>query len=286
LPVIGRLAVMNNNEINLFDAALSCLLIKQPEDKIQAVRELNENWLSDRQCLSISDLHIADAQLIAIPGRPDRPKLVDPREVPKRGFNSESARIKLVHAITHIEFNAINLALDAVYRFRGMPKQYYTDWLNIAVEEALHFSLLENYLKSKGSFYGACDSHNGLWEMAVKTDHDVLVRMALVPRVLEARGLDVTPGMIKKFESIGESELVDVMNIIQRDEIGHVERGNYWFNNLCQQRSISPSETFHQLLDEYMEESMFDSLNQEARIAAGFSKQELIELAARNRHTI
>ena len=189
-----------------------------------------------------------------------------------------------MHAITHIEFNAINLALDAVYRFRAMPQQYYTDWLNIAVEEALHFSLLEEYLQSKKSFYGAYDSHNGLWEMAVKTDHDVLVRMALVPRVLEARGLDVTPGMIEKFKNTEEFELVDIMNIIQRDEIGHVERGNYWFNKLCQQRSLSPSETFHQLLDEYMEESMFDSLNEEARLKAGFSKQDLIDLAARNKH--
>lgn len=285
MSVIARLVRMINDEINLFTAALDCLLIKQPQDKIQAIRELNEKWLSDQYSVSISDLHIAEAKRIATPGRPEHPKLVDPRAVPKRGFNSEIARVKLMHAITHIEFNAINLALDAVYRFRGMPKQYYTDWLNIAVEEALHFSLLEDYLKSKDSFYGAYDSHNGLWEMAVKTDHDVMVRMALVPRVLEARGLDVTPGMIAKFQNIGETELVDILNIIQRDEIGHVERGNYWFNELCRQRSFSSSETFHKLLDEYMEESMFDSLNQEARLQAGFSKQELIDLAARNRHT-
>ena len=276
---------MDNLNINLFDAALRCLLVKQPKDKIKAVRELNERWLSGCSSLGISDIHVADTQRIETPGRPECPNLVDPRDVPKRGFNSEAARVKLIHAITHIEFNAINLALDAVYRFRGMPKQYYTDWLNIAVEEALHFSLLEEYLQSKNSFYGAYDSHNGLWEMAVKTDHDVLVRMALVPRVLEARGLDVTPGMIKKFGGKGEFELVEIMNIIQRDEIGHVERGNYWFNELCRQRSLPANETFHQLLDEYMEESMFDSLNQEARLAAGFSKQELVELAARNRHT-
>ena len=266
---------------NLFDATLDCLLLNEPNEKIQAVRDLNEQWLSGRLNLSSSNL----VNRIDRPGRPERPKLVDPREVPKRGFNSEAARLKLVHAITHIEFNAINLALDAVYRFRHMPEQHYNDWLNIAVEEALHFSLLEQYLKSKNSFYGAHDSHNGLWEMAVKTDHDVMIRMALVPRVLEARGLDVTPAMIVKFQNINEKELVDILSIIQRDEIGHVERGNYWFNELCRQRSISPSETFHQLLDQYMEESLFDSLNEEARIAAGFTKQELVELAARNRHT-
>lgn len=272
---------MDIENTNLFDAVLDCLLLNEPHEKIKAVRDLNEQWLAGQLDLTSPK----EVKRIAIPGRPEQPKLVNPRDVPKRGFNSEAARIKLVHAITHIEFNAINLALDAVYRFRGMPEQYYADWLNIAVEEALHFSLLEEYLKSRNSFYGAFDSHNGLWEMAVKTDHDVMIRMALVPRVLEARGLDVTPGMITKFQSIAETELVDALNIIQRDEIGHVERGNYWFNELCRQRSISPSETFHRLLDEYMEESMFDSLNQEARIAAGFSKQELVELAARNRHT-
>ena len=272
---------MDNKIISLFDATLACLLQSEPKDKIESVHDLNEQWLSGQLSLTSSN----KVQRITTPGRPELPKLVNPRKVPKRGFNSEIARVKLVHAITHIEFNAINLALDAVYRFRDMPEQYYTDWLNIAVEEALHFSLLEGYLKSKNSFYGAYDSHNGLWEMAVKTDHDVLVRMALVPRVLEARGLDVTPGMIIKFQNIGETELVDILNVIQDDEIGHVERGNYWFNELCRQRSLSSSETFHQLLDEYMEESMFDSLNQEARMAAGFSRQELVELAARNRHT-
>lgn len=267
---------------SLFDLALSCLEEKSVDKKISAVRDLNERWLSGQLELKSSN----QIKRVPVPGRPDQPRLVHPRDVPKRGFNSEVARIKLVHAITHIEFNAINLALDAVYRFRDMPEQYYTDWLNIAVEEALHFSLLEKYLHSRGSFYGAYDSHNGLWEMAVKTDHDVMVRMALVPRVLEARGLDVTPGMIKKFSGVDECELVDILNIIQRDEIGHVERGNYWFNTLCQQRALSPSETFHQLLDEYMEESLFGALNEEARMAAGFSKQELIELAARNKHLI
>ncbi|MDH5710145.1 MAG: ferritin-like domain-containing protein [Gammaproteobacteria bacterium] len=276
---------MTSESIYVFSAALNCLLLSDPQEKIKAVRELNNRWLATSDSVRLPDESVSDALRIAVPGRPGLPRLVNPREVPRRGFNSESARLKLVHAITHIEFNAINLALDAVYRFRGLPRQFYTDWLNIAVEEVLHFSLLEDYLKSRGSYYGAYDSHNGLWEMAVKTDHDVLVRMALVPRVLEARGLDVTPGMISKFEHIGETDVVDILNIIQRDEIGHVERGNYWFKELCRQRSLDPRLTFHKLLDEYMEESIFDSLNQEIRIRAGFSKQELIDLASRNRHT-
>ncbi len=271
---------MSDINNSLFDAAFDCLVLNEPHEKIRAVRDLNALWLSDKLNLS----SCIAGKRIAIPGRPELPKLVDPREVPKRGFNSEIARVKLVHAITHIEFNAINLALDAVYRFRDMPAQYYTDWLNIAVEEALHFSLLEEYLHSKQSFYGAYDSHDGLWEMAVKTDHDVMVRMALVPRVLEARGLDVTPAMIVKLQKVGDLTLVDILNIIQRDEIGHVARGSHWFNELCRQRAISPNETFHQLLDEFMAESRFDSMNEEARLKAGFSKKELHELAARNKY--
>ena len=274
--------VLDSQPEELRQAALFWLAEPVVAHKLNGVARLAQAWSIGSVRL---DAHAVLSPQSPLPGQPAKPEQVMPRLVKRRSMMTTEGRAILIHALAHIEFNAINLALDAVYRFRDMPEQYYTDWLNIAVEEALHFSLLEGYLKSKNSFYGAYDSHNGLWEMAVKTDDDVMVRMALVPRVLEARGLDVTPGMIAKFQYLGETELVDILNIIQRDEIGHVERGNYWFNELCRQRSFSSSETFHKLLDEYMEESMFDSLNQEARLQAGFSKQELIDLAARNRHT-
>jgi uncharacterized ferritin-like protein (DUF455 family) len=216
-----------------------------------------------------------DPVQIDIPGKPDKPELVDPRKVPRRGFNSEMGRIRLVHAIAHIEFNAINLALDAVYRFREMPEQYYSDWLRVAAEEACHFTLLNNYLESKGATYGDYAAHNGLWEMAIKTDHDVLVRMALVPRVLEARGLDVTPGMIHKLELVGEIELVKILKIIHHEEIGHVKIGSHWFNAICDQRDLSSDETFSLLLDEYMKDAVFGAFDEDVRIQAGFSRQEL-----------
>lgn len=229
-----------DNKNSLFDRVYDCLMAKQPAEKVSCTHEIHDQWSRHELVLNVA----APAVRVDIPGRPEKPELVHPREVPKRGFNSESARIRLVHAIAHIEFNAINLALDAVYRFRDMPQQYYTDWLRVADEEALHFTLLNDYLVSKGASYGDYTAHNGLWEMAVKSDHDVMVRMALVPRVLEARGLDVTPGMIKKLKAAGDTALVDILEVIYRDEIGHVQIGSHWFNELCKQRSVTPPRHF------------------------------------------
>ncbi|XP_014680055.1 PREDICTED: uncharacterized protein HI_0077-like, partial [Priapulus caudatus] len=134
----------------------------------------------------------------------------------------------LIHAVTHIEFNAINLALDALYRFQHMPRDFYIDWLQVAAEEAHHFSLLRQRLEKMGYHYGDMPAHNGLWEMTVATDHDVLTRMALVPRVLEARGLDVTPGMMERLKKVDDQETVDILTLILRDEIGHVAIGSRW----------------------------------------------------------
>lgn len=255
------------------------MMMTQPANKVSCANEIHQLWSS-------GNLELATGQLapmrIEIPGRPDNPELVHPRDVPKRGFNSEQARIKLVHAIAHIEFNAINLALDAVYRFRDMPEQYYSDWLRVAKEEAYHFTLLNDYLETKDATYGDYTAHNGLWEMAVKSDHDVMVRMALVPRVLEARGLDVTPGMIDKLKEAGDTELVNILEIIYRDEIGHVQIGSHWFNHLCKQRSLSPEQTFNNLLDEYLDDTVFGTFDEETRKQAGFSNQEIKDLMNRS----
>jgi uncharacterized ferritin-like protein (DUF455 family) len=249
-----------------------------PADKVKCAHDIYQQWSN-----GVLDLHAETTPVrIKTPGRPDNPKLVHPRDVPKRGFNSESARIKLVHAIAHIEFNAINLAMDAVYRFRDMPQQYYSDWLRVADEEALHFTLLKEYLSSKGASYGDFTAHNGLWEMAVKSDNDVMVRMALVPRVLEARGLDVTPGMIEKLKKVGDMALVECLEVIYRDEIGHVQIGSHWFNEVCKQRSISPDETFKDLLDEYLEDTVFGPFDKSTREKAGFSRREIEDLMHRN----
>lgn len=157
----------------------------------------------------------------------------------------------MMHAIAHIEFNAINLALDAVQRFEGMPEQFYADWLRIADEEAYHFELIRAHMRQLGADYGDHNAHSGLWEMCEKTAHDVLIRMALVPRVLEARGLDVTPGIQKKLTQVGDHNAVSLLDIILRDEIGHVEIGNRWFRHCCKARGLKTDETFFKLLDEY-----------------------------------
>ena len=218
---------------------------------------------------------------IETPGRPERPVLVPPGDVAKRGYNSVAGRVRLAHAIAHIEFNAINLALDAVYRFRGMPQGYYADWLQVAAEEAQHFTLLNDYLLAQGSGYGAYSAHNGLWEMALKTDHDVMTRMALVPRVLEARGLDVTQAMIGRLQQAGDTALVDVLQVIFRDEIGHVRIGSHWFNYLCKAANIAGLETFRRLLAQYRQDKLSGPMDESARLQAGFSQSELDFLAGR-----
>ncbi|MCK5917737.1 MAG: ferritin-like domain-containing protein [Cocleimonas sp.] len=215
---------------------------------------------------------------IPIPGRPEKPELVSPKKLKHRKLASTSGRANLIHAVTHIEFNAINLALDAVYRFRNMPAEFYIDWLQVAAEEAYHFSLLSKRLESMGYHYGELPAHNGLWEMTVRTDYDVMVRMALVPRVLEARGLDVTPGMMQRLQEVGDQETVDILKIILKDEIGHVTIGSRWFHYCCEERGLEPLKTFRKLLLKYMGAPLRSPFYSEARLQAGFSQQELDEL--------
>ena len=265
---------MYDKTTNLFEQALACLLLDDPQQKVDAVLSLQADWLAGKLDLN----PLSDVMSLPVPGRPDKPELVDARDVPRRNFSSLKGRLTLVHAIAHIEFNAINLALDAVYRFQDMPEQYYMDWLRVAAEEAKHFTMLSDYLESHEMSYGILAAHNGLWEMAVKTDFDVLVRMALVPRVLEARGLDVTPGMIRKLQSTGDERLIDILKIIFDEEIGHVKIGTHWFKTLCGQRGLEPESTFLRLIDEYMQGARFGPFETEARIEAGFSQQEMDSL--------
>ena len=223
---------------------------------------------------------------IPIPGRPTKPELVSPKKLKHRKLTSKSGRANLIHAVTHIEFNAINLALDAVYRFRNMPAEFYIDWLQVAAEEAYHFGLLRGRLEKMGYHYGELPAHNGLWEMTLKTDHDVMVRMALVPRVLEARGLDVTPGMMQRLAAAGDQETVAILKIILEEEIGHVTIGSRWFHYCCKKRGLEPLKTFRKLLLEYMGAPLRSPFYTEARLQAGFSQQELDELLAMEKQWI
>ncbi len=261
-------------QIDIFDTAWKILNIADPELKVSESFSAFEAF---PQSLSHIDAFSSDKTIrkLAVPGRPPKPDLVQPRELPRRTLGSLEGRASLLHAICHIEFNAINLAWDAVYRFRDMPIQYYLDWLKVAKEEAYHFSLIRDYLNELGFAYGDFPAHNGLWEMAVETDHDVLVRMALVPRVLEARGLDVTPGIMKKFASVNDTRANEILTIIQHDEIGHVEIGSHWFRYCCEQRGVEHDQTFVDLLQQYLKSTIKKPINQDARLKAGFSQQEL-----------
>ena len=213
-------------------------------------------------------------------GRPGRPKMVHPSELPRRGLGSVEGRQALIHAVAHIEFNAINLGLDAALRFPGMPEAYYRDWLSVAADEARHFSMLSERLGQLGLAYGDLPAHNGLWDMAEKTAHDALIRMALVPRVLEARGLDVTPGMIEKLSAAGDEETVALLEIILAEEEEHVAIGSRWFRYLCQQRGVEPESTFRDLLEAYFSGQLRGPFNLPARRRAGFSPAEIERLAA------
>ena len=265
---------MNNVTDNLFERALYCLLLDDPKLKVEATHALQKSWSAGE--LNLRPL--AEIKQIAAAGRPAKPELVDPREVPRRNFSSLKGRLTLVHAIAHIEFNAINLALDAVYRFQHMPEQYYSDWCRVAAEEALHFTMLSDYLEQHGMAYGDLTAHNGLWEMAVKTDFDVMTRMALVPRVLEARGLDVTPTMIEKLQSSGDTQLISILQKIFDEEIGHVKIGSYWYKALCDDRNLEPQKTFFELIEKYMKGAKFGPFETQARLDAGFSHEEMQSL--------
>lgn len=260
---------------NIYDQAYDCLMTKSPAAKLQktlafeADLRASSDGFVDSACEPIR---------IEVPGRPENPELINAKDVPQRGLGSVEGRTALLHALAHIEFNAINLALDAVYRFRGMPRQYVLDWARIAREEAYHFSLVADRLTELGSHYGALPAHNGLWDMAVRTDHDVMVRMALVPRVLEARGLDVAPKMIDKLRLLGDESSAAILDIIYHDEIDHVRIGNHWFIELCRQRELQPQKIFVSLLEQYTRGFLRGPFNRSARTLAGFTDEELSHL--------
>jgi uncharacterized ferritin-like protein (DUF455 family) len=218
----------------------------------------------------------AMAQL-ATPGKPAKPTLIDPKDVPQRALSTHEGRAALLHAIAHIEFNAINLALDAALRFSEMPHRFKADWIAVAKDEARHFELLCNHLRDRyEKSYGDFAAHDGLWAMAVRTNDDVLARMALVPRVMEARGLDVTPGLIQKMRQAGDREAAGILEVILRDEVGHVAIGNRWYDALCAQRGVEPAAQFLLLQTQYRAPKLRAPFNIEARVRAGFREEEIL----------
>ncbi len=260
----------------VYEAAHEALMADDPQAKQAAVSLLAQHWADGALLLDEDDIDAAVS--IADPGRPVRPPLVHPRALKPRKLHSPQGHAAFIHALAHIEFNAINLALDAVYRFRGLPADFYADWISVAKEEAYHFRLLAEHLQSLGFCYGDFPAHSGLWDMAQRTDADLLLRMALVPRVFEARGLDVTPPMIERLKQHGDDCGAEILGVILHDEVGHVAIGNRWYHWACKKRGVDPAETFVSLIREYLPGRVKGPFHVSARLEAGFTEQELKQL--------
>lgn len=261
-------------------AALAALAVPEPAEKAVRVRALHDALLAGQAAI---DPSLVLPEPAGLPGRPARPVLVEPRQLERRSMRSPEGRAVLLHALAHIEFNAINLALDAVWRFAGQPDAFYADWLKVAAEEAYHFSLLAGRLAEFGHAYGDFPAHNGLWEMCERTAGDVLARMALVPRTLEARGLDASPPIRARLAQAGDHASAAILDVILRDEIGHVAIGNRWFRHLCDEAGRDPVPTYRQLAEQHHAPRLRGPFNFDARRSAGFDAAELEELAAQDR---
>lgn len=248
-------------------AALAALLQADPDRKLAAVRAAAVSAAVD------AGTHFDEPA--GVPGRPGKPDLVPPSKVRQRSMHTPQGRAALVHSLAHIEFNAINLALDAIWRFPDMPHAYYADWLRVAHDEACHFGLLRRHLRTLGHDYGDFPAHDGLWEMAWRTRGDVLARLALVPRTLEARGLDASPLVRDKLKAAGDLAGARLIEIILHDEIGHVAVGNFWYRYLCGKAGLDPLRTYQSLAVKYRAPRLRGPFNTQARRAAGFTEPEL-----------
>lgn len=260
------------NRRELRRLALNSLEQTDPHKKASEVQMLADEWSSGSLALNSHD-QLAPSQ--PVPGRPPRPELVPPLAVKHRSMRTTEGRAALIHALAHIEFNAINLALDAIWRFPSMPDAFYADWLQVAQEEGRHFQMLCAHLASMGFSYGDFLAHNSLWDMAEKTASDIVARMALVPRTLEARGLDASPALRAKLAQAGDLEAAGILDVILRDEIGHVAIGNRWYAWLCARDGLDPITSFAEFCRQYRAPVMRGPLNLEARRAAGFTDDEL-----------
>ena len=282
MGIVGELLLpsrpMWEDQEDLYVRAYQALMCGAPAEKKALVTRLGEDWRGG--LFDVSGASVCPVLPVDDPGRPARPELVAHTAVPRRKPGAPEGRAALLHAIAHIEFNAINLALDCVYRFRGLPAGYYAGWLQVAEEEAYHFGLVTERLKEAGFRYGDFPAHRGLWDMAVKTANDPLARMALVPRVLEARGLDATPPIVASLRRLGDEATISVLDIILRDEIGHVALGDRWFRHFCSERALEPEATYLALMAEFDAPWPPKPLNVDARRRAGFSAGEIARLEA------
>jgi uncharacterized ferritin-like protein (DUF455 family) len=264
---------------SLRSLALTALQSSIPEKKVALALELSE--LSAAHLIANADWNEVLQATECLPGQPQKPSLMQHLDVPQRSIHTPLGLAGLVHSVCHIEFNAINLALDAVWRFAGMPAPYYADWLRVAAEEAHHFSLLRAQLQSMGHDYGDFPAHTGLWDMVERTQFDIVARMALVPRTLEARGLDATPPMQAKLRKVGTPDalkFIEILDIILRDEVSHVAIGNHWYRWLCARDGLDPIAYFRQLCSQHSAPRVRAPINEEARRLAGFTDDEISQM--------
>jgi uncharacterized ferritin-like protein (DUF455 family) len=273
---VGHLGLRRYHaRMDLRHLALQALSTQRVEQKVALAGELH----AQAAMLSIASDALTEPS--DLPGRPPQPELRAHLDVPQRSVHTPVGLAGLVHSVAHIEFNAINLALDAAWRFAGMPRNYYTDWIRVAAEEAQHFSLLRTQLQSMGFDYGAFPAHTGLWDMVERTKGDITARMALVPRTLEARGLDATPPMQAKLRKVGTPDalrVVEILDVILRDEIGHVAIGNHWYRWLCKRDGLEPLGHYQELAVKHQAPKLRAPFNLEARGRAGFTQDELARL--------
>jgi uncharacterized ferritin-like protein (DUF455 family) len=250
------------------EAARAVLVAAEPLAKIKAARAAARDWRLGRLD------HRFDMAMPDRPARPDRPELLPPNRMPKRGKGgSERGRVALIHALAHIEFAAIDLAFDAVGRFGGQfPRGFTDDWMQVGADEAMHFVLLDRRLRQLGSHYGAMPAHDGLWDAAAATAHDALARLAVVPMVLEARGLDVTPSTIERFHAVGDNATAKILARILTDEVIHVRAGTWWFESVCAEQNINPETTWQELVRIYFRGAIKPPFNDSARDSAGLTR--------------
>ena len=258
-------------QFNLFTLAEACLF-NGDIDSVVALTHQARTY-SDLQQLSFSSDALPRPIVQTV--FPVRPVLMMPKDMPRRGTDTQAGQGAFFHALAHIEFVAIYLAWDIIYRFRGLPEQFYTDWLMIADEEATHFEMLRQHLRQLGMDYGDLPAHSGLWWHARETEQDILARLAIVPRCMEARGLDVTPSVMAKFTASGDQAAVAILQRIYEDEIGHVERGSFWFNSLAEQAGLNPEAHYKNMLLGFYKGKPKGPFNREVRLKAGFTSSEI-----------
>ncbi|MEM7775972.1 MAG: ferritin-like domain-containing protein [Pseudomonadota bacterium] len=265
---------MRGTPDTLYDAARYIVAEADLTQKTQRARQTAKAWFGRRLSIGLASRH---APLPSRPGRPDRPELRAPRDMPRRTTQGARGRFALLHALAHIELNAVDMTWDLVARYvdarvpLSLPLSFFDNWVQVGLEEAKHFDLLRSRLMELGGAYGDLPAHDGLWQAAEGTGNDLLARLAIVPLVLEARGLDVTPGMIKKLHEAGDTPSADILKIIYRDEKRHVAFGAQWFRYLCDREGCAPEPRFHALVRKYFKGSLKPPFNDRARSEAGLT---------------